>query len=131
MTTPPLVELLDVSNLHDHSQLSRRFLEIAELILSSHRLRIEYEGMSTEFEILEIEFYLHKEGLHEDPFCHAHQDQMRSAQWYANDLTSSQALLIRIIGIFIVLPPAHLTSDPTRLQQTLGDTAEVHARALT
>ena len=75
-------ELLDVSNLHNHFQISRRFLEIGESILSSHCLRVEYEGTSTDFEILEIEFYLRKEGLHEDPFCHAHHDQRRSAQWY-------------------------------------------------
>ncbi|KAF8524451.1 hypothetical protein JB92DRAFT_2703719 [Gautieria morchelliformis] len=85
----PLEELLDVSTLQNHDQISRRFLEISKAILFSYCLRVEYEGKSTDFQILEIEFYLCKNGVHEDPFCHAHDGQRGSAKYFHRSSASS------------------------------------------
>lgn len=78
----PLSLLLDVSELETPGHISLRFREIAEAILYDYRLRIEYGGHTTDFELLEIEFYLQRTNVHEDPFCHAHDDQKKAAQWY-------------------------------------------------
>ncbi|KAF8525557.1 hypothetical protein BU17DRAFT_41760 [Hysterangium stoloniferum] len=78
----PLPDLLDVSIVKNHAELSGRFSAIAEALLLEYHLRIEYEGTVTDFEILEIEFYLYLPDVHEDPFCHGHDDQTASAQWY-------------------------------------------------
>lgn len=38
------------------------------------------------FEILELEFYLWKYEIHEDPFTHGSEEQKRSGKWYISSL---------------------------------------------
>ncbi|KAF8575330.1 hypothetical protein K439DRAFT_1277856, partial [Ramaria rubella] len=88
-------ELLDASKLINHSQISTRFSEITQAIIYNHYLRVDHEGTSTDFEILEIEFYLYMDEVHSDPFCHAHDDQRISAQWYFHRAPRNTASTIR------------------------------------
>ena len=76
-----LAGLLDLSTLDNAQQIPERFCEIAKTLLHNYRLCVEHEETCTTFQLLEIEFYLFMEKVHEDPFCHSHTDQSRSAQW--------------------------------------------------
>ncbi|THH07931.1 hypothetical protein EW146_g9156 [Bondarzewia mesenterica] len=97
-----LQHLLDFSStsLTSSSAITSRFDEIASYLLHHARLICQtylpdkscsdsksIDGTSTstiieEYEILEVEFYLIKTGIHEDPFTHGNEEQRTSGQWY-------------------------------------------------
>ncbi|GJE99788.1 hypothetical protein PsYK624_160590 [Phanerochaete sordida] len=74
--------LLDLTSLTSHADLSARFADIADILLNHVVLRLATSSTSTDFEILELEFYLHKSECHEDPFTHAAEEQRASGKWY-------------------------------------------------
>ncbi|EKM60155.1 uncharacterized protein PHACADRAFT_206334 [Phanerochaete carnosa HHB-10118-sp] len=74
--------LLDLSSLTEHADLSVRFMDIAEILLNGVLLRLTANSATTDFEILELEFYLFKSGCHEDPFTHGTEEQRQSGKWY-------------------------------------------------
>lgn len=77
-----LLSLLDLQALTSHPQLVARFDEIAHLLLHEYRIRLsEAEDEFEEYEILELEFYLQIEGLHNDPFTHGTNEQKVSGNW--------------------------------------------------
>lgn len=79
---PSLVDLLDFSTLTRDSGITTRFNQLAEAILCEYDLLLENGDAQTEFEILELEFYLQKSGCHEDPFTHGADEQRYSGRWY-------------------------------------------------
>ncbi|KAI0321966.1 hypothetical protein OF83DRAFT_1096699 [Amylostereum chailletii] len=79
--------LLDFSStaLSSTSSITERFDCIAELLFTRYRLVVNLLGTSTsreEYDILEVEFYLDKEGCHEDPYTHGAEEQRVGGQWY-------------------------------------------------
>ncbi|KDQ63970.1 hypothetical protein JAAARDRAFT_27642 [Jaapia argillacea MUCL 33604] len=88
-TTPPsessqpdLHALLDFTSLTTHPEISTRFDQIASSLLYDYRISITNGATVTEFEILELECYLHKVGCHEDPFTRGAEEQRKSGLWY-------------------------------------------------
>lgn len=77
-----LSELLDFSALTSQSDIHGRFKELAEAMLCKHSLSLKHGGKQTEFDILEIEFYLQKSEYHEDPYTHGTEEQRFSGRWY-------------------------------------------------
>jgi hypothetical protein len=75
-----LQELLDLTSVSGDQDISSRFDAIARSLLHDYRLCVELDGKKTAFELLEIEFYLRKEG-HYDPFCHGTDEQNTSGKW--------------------------------------------------
>ncbi|OAX32586.1 hypothetical protein K503DRAFT_794724 [Rhizopogon vinicolor AM-OR11-026] len=74
--------LLDFTSSCSQDEISSRFDSISSTLLSEYCLSIIHGGSGTNYEILELEFYLQKSGCHEDPFTHGSADQERSGQWY-------------------------------------------------
>ncbi|KAI6043724.1 hypothetical protein EDC04DRAFT_2951858 [Pisolithus marmoratus] len=77
-----LTSLLDLSALTTRDDISARFDAIARELLCNYVVTIVHNGVPTDYEILELEFYLQKVGCHEDPFTHGSFEQERSGQWY-------------------------------------------------
>ncbi|THU86181.1 hypothetical protein K435DRAFT_590386, partial [Dendrothele bispora CBS 962.96] len=80
-----LLQLLDLTLLSDSDSISRRFNDIADLLLRKFELVVKsyHENQrETCYKILELEFYLWKTGCHEDPFTHGSEEQRLSGQWY-------------------------------------------------
>ncbi|KAL4076474.1 hypothetical protein J3A83DRAFT_4089035, partial [Scleroderma citrinum] len=77
-----LGSLLDFSALSSLEHISARFDAIAHELLCTHVLSVVHNGIHTDYEILELEFYLQKAGCHEDPFTHGSKEQEHSGQWY-------------------------------------------------
>ena len=90
--TKKLVDLLDLRNVSSHDDLDFKFGEIARSLMHEHLLALSCSSskrtnctkrkaaLEESYEILEIEFYLRKEG-HEDPFAHATPEQGVSGKW--------------------------------------------------
>jgi hypothetical protein len=78
--TRPIAELLDVTTLNDATELSDRFNNIAHALFHDYVVSVTKDGKQTEYQILELEFYLQKAGWHEDPFTHGSEGQERSGQ---------------------------------------------------
>ena len=79
-----LTEALDLTVLNSSQEISGRFDELARSLMSSHVIHLHTPGSPSEaieYEILELEFYLHKPGCHVDPFTHRAAEQTRSGQW--------------------------------------------------
>ncbi|KAG1736431.1 uncharacterized protein EDB91DRAFT_1238056 [Suillus paluster] len=74
--------LLDLTSSCSQDDISARFDSIASALLSEYYLSIVHGSSQTNYEILELEFYLQKSGCHEDPFTHGSAEQERSGQWY-------------------------------------------------
>ena len=74
--------LLDLSSLTKHTDFSARFADIAEVLLNHVILHLNAEGKPTNFQILELEFYLFKSGCHEDPFTHGSDERRQSGKWF-------------------------------------------------
>lgn len=78
---------LNISTLLDFTQLStthkirERFDDIAKSLLHEHILCIATPKGEASYAILEIEMYLKKEAVHEDPFTHASDEQRVSGNW--------------------------------------------------
>ncbi|KIM61469.1 hypothetical protein SCLCIDRAFT_1215919 [Scleroderma citrinum Foug A] len=77
-----LGSFLDLSTLSSPEHISARFESIAHELLCTNILSIVHNSVHTDYEILELEFYLQKAGCHEDPFTHGSREQERSGQWY-------------------------------------------------
>src|ERR1700722_5235561 len=80
-TSVKLACLLDLTDLTTLPDLSTRFDEIANALFFDVQLSLGHGDQQTEFDILELEFYLKKEDSHEDPFTHGSEEQNRSGQW--------------------------------------------------
>lgn len=79
-----LTDALDFTALNSPQEISGRFDELARLLIFGHVIHLRTPGIAhkdTEYEILELEFYLHKPGSHADPFTHRATEQKRSGQW--------------------------------------------------
>lgn len=76
-----LAALLDLSSLESHADIELRFGQIARALIHDHILVITIEdGSRTEYDLLEVEFYLRKPG-HDDPFAHGAYEQQVSGKW--------------------------------------------------
>lgn len=75
--------LLDFSLVDTNEEIARRLDLISESLLHSFSLVVKPEKASKEieFQIMEAEFYLHIDGLHEDPFSHGSEDKKFSGRW--------------------------------------------------
>jgi len=79
-----LAEALDFTALNSLQEISGRFEEVARSLMFDHVIHLHAPGSPSkdiEYEILELEFYLHKPCCHADPFTHRATEQMRSGQW--------------------------------------------------
>lgn len=79
-----LTEALDFTALNSLQEISGRFDELARLLMLGHVIHLHTPGSppkDIKYEILELEFYLHKPGCHADPFTHRAAEQRRSGQW--------------------------------------------------
>lgn len=79
-----LTEALDLTALNSLQEISGRFDELARLLMFGYVIHLRTPGVppkDTEYEILELEFYLHKPGCHADPFTHRATEQKRTGQW--------------------------------------------------
>ena len=79
-----LTEALDLTALNTLQEISSRLDELARSLMSGYVIHLHAPGSSPkdiEYEILELEFYLHKPGCHVDPFTHRAAEQTRSGHW--------------------------------------------------
>ncbi|KAJ3801196.1 hypothetical protein GGU11DRAFT_675573 [Lentinula aff. detonsa] len=77
-----LTSLFDFSNQETAASIQIRFDEIARHILHHLSLVIRSSsGILGTFEVLELEFYLWKSVVHEDPFTHGSAEQAKSGNW--------------------------------------------------
>ncbi|KAG5342940.1 hypothetical protein C0989_005889 [Termitomyces sp. Mn162] len=65
-----LLQSLDFSALNSTSAISERFDHLGRSLIHDFHLVVKSSNEETVFEILELEFYLRKDGCHEDPFTH-------------------------------------------------------------
>lgn len=75
--------LLDFTQLSTSHAIQERFDDIAKSLLHDNLLCITTPEGETSYAILEIEMYLKKETVHEDPFTHASDEQRVSGNWYS------------------------------------------------
>ncbi|KAF9463686.1 hypothetical protein BDZ94DRAFT_596079 [Collybia nuda] len=80
--TTSLQKLLDFTSLGQLSDISDRFEQVGHALLHDFFLVVRCGSMETQFEILELEFYLLKSGCHEDPFTHGSEEQKFGGRWY-------------------------------------------------
>jgi hypothetical protein len=73
--------LLDLTSLYSQDGISARFDSISGALLSEYYLSVIRGSSQTDYEILELEFYLQTSGCHEDLFTHGSAEQERSGQW--------------------------------------------------
>jgi hypothetical protein len=79
-----LTEALDLTVPNSLQEISIRFDELARLLMFNHVIHLHTPGLQpgdVQYEILELEFYLHKPGCHADPFTHRAAEQRRSGHW--------------------------------------------------
>ena len=79
-----LAEALDLTALNSVQEISSRFDELASSLMFGHVIQLHAPGSpprDIEYEILELEFYLHKPGCHVDPFTHRAAEQRRGGLW--------------------------------------------------
>ncbi|KAF8887244.1 hypothetical protein CPB84DRAFT_1684681 [Gymnopilus junonius] len=76
--------LLDFSLVDSEEEIARRLQTISKTLLHGFKLVVKPDGSSQEieFQVMEAEFYLQIDGLHEDPFTHGSEEQKFSGQWY-------------------------------------------------
>jgi hypothetical protein len=81
-TLKEFIQMLDLSSVTEEKEIADRMTQISKALL--HDIRIvarKASGKETEFQVLEAEFYLQIEGIHEDPFTHGSEEQKVSARW--------------------------------------------------
>lgn len=79
-----LTEALDFTALNSLQEISGRFDELAKSLMFNHVIHLHTPGSppkDIEYEMLELEFYLHKPGCHVDPFTHRAAEQRKGGQW--------------------------------------------------
>ena len=81
ITAESLQQLLDFSHLSDEQCIKARFDVVANALLRDFHLVLRCENVETEFQILELEFYLQKAGCHEDPYTHGGEEQKICGRW--------------------------------------------------
>ncbi len=108
--------LLDFSSVQEEEEIKSRLDQISRSLLHDFRLAVRRaDGKEAEFEVLEAEFYLQIEGIHEDPFTHGSEEQKFSGRWYVvyemcfHCSSFAHKLYIFIIGTSIVLQSAPKT----------------------
>src|ERR1700720_2910430 len=79
-TCSSIANLLDFSKLTFHSNINSRFGQLADVLLCDYYLLLKHQDLEHGFDILELEFYLHKSGCHEDPFTHGADEQRYSGR---------------------------------------------------
>ncbi|KAH0589406.1 hypothetical protein H2248_005163 [Termitomyces sp. 'cryptogamus'] len=77
-----LLQSLDFSALNSTSAISERFDHLGRSLIHDFHLVVKSSNEETVFEILELEFYLRKDGCHEDPFTHGSEEQKVCGKWY-------------------------------------------------
>ena len=82
LTLKEFIHLLDFSSVTEEEGISSRMTDISisllhDIILAARKAN----GKETEFEVLEAEFYLQIERIHEDPFTHGSEEQKFSGRW--------------------------------------------------
>ncbi|KAI0089672.1 hypothetical protein BDY19DRAFT_993243 [Irpex rosettiformis] len=88
-----LFRLSDFTSLNLSQDVISQFSAIAEILLNEVQLQItsaQASQTSTKtpapdvgnYKLLEVEFYLWKDGSHEDPFTHGSEQQKHSGRWY-------------------------------------------------
>ncbi|THH02811.1 hypothetical protein EW145_g6695 [Phellinidium pouzarii] len=85
--TVALSALLEFTAVSSHPDIHCRFDQIARALCHNHLLVVttqlaSAEPRRSEYEFLEIEFYLRKQDVHEDPFTHGSREQKSSGNWY-------------------------------------------------
>ena len=112
-THPPLSSLLDFSHLSSQADIYSRFTQLSQSLLNHHTLLLLRQGLEIEYDILEIEFYLLKEGCHEDPYTHGAEEQRSSGRWYVPLALFSSFLhdLYYILRYFHRAPGTRSTSE--------------------
>ncbi|TEB32158.1 hypothetical protein FA13DRAFT_1731905 [Coprinellus micaceus] len=73
-TDVALDSLIDLSDVENQEQL--------QLSSVDYHLVVTRPGATTKVEFMEVEFYLQKEGFHEDPFTHGSEEQKVAGRWY-------------------------------------------------
>ena len=77
-----IFSLLDLTQQDSTNELCIAFDKIAKSMLHDQILCITTPKGETQYAILELEMYLKKEGIHEDPFTHASDEQRVAGNWY-------------------------------------------------
>ena len=81
-TLKEFVQMLDFSSVTEEKEIADRMAQISRALLHDIRLVARTaSGRETEFQVLEAEFYLQIEGIHEDPFTHGSEEQKVSGRW--------------------------------------------------
>ena len=75
--------LLDFSLVDTEEEIAKRLDVISQTLLHGFRLvaRHQESAKEVEFQVMEAEFYLQIDGLHEDPFTHGSEEQKFSGRW--------------------------------------------------
>ncbi|KAH9919714.1 uncharacterized protein B0H18DRAFT_937053 [Fomitopsis serialis] len=81
-SVPQLFSMLDLAQLNSPEDIETRFSTIASALLNDYRLSVATEHGKTEYDFMEIEFYLYRPGCHADPFTHRSHEQQYAGQWY-------------------------------------------------
>ncbi|KAJ3759041.1 hypothetical protein EV360DRAFT_42631, partial [Lentinula raphanica] len=75
--------ILDLSGQNTTASIQLRFDELARYILHDSVIVVQnVQGILATFEVLELEFYLWKALVHEDPFTHGSVEQAKGGNWY-------------------------------------------------
>lgn len=118
-TLRSLRQHLDFSALESASSIEKRANVVAEALLHDFRLVVRrHDAVEVEHEILELEFYLWKDGCHEDPFTHGSEEQKISGQWCVIFALSARKLsLIFMLQVFPSSPKTlyRFTPEPDEL----------------
>ena len=85
-TEVALESLIDLSDVENQEQLQVRFDAVAKALLCDYNLVVTRPGTTTKVEFMEIEFYLQKEGFHEDPFTHGSEEQKLAGRWQVDSV---------------------------------------------
>lgn len=76
-----LQKLLDFTKPDNLSDISDQFNKVANALLHDFHLVVKRGDTETQFQILELEFYLLKSDCHEDPFTHGTEEQKVGGRW--------------------------------------------------
>jgi hypothetical protein len=107
-----LQKYLNTDLLSSFSRIQTQFDVTADFILKNCVISVDDKV----YRITEIEFYYYREGIHEDPFVHKHENQLEMGVWYfhnvGQDLTFGDGRNYGGILIRGILPPG---SDPGKI----------------
>ncbi|KAF9522113.1 hypothetical protein CPB83DRAFT_864930 [Crepidotus variabilis] len=83
LALPEFARLIDFSSVETAEEITIRLRNISQALLHDfHFVARKADGKETEFKVLEAEFYLQIETIHEDPFTHGSEEQKLSGRWY-------------------------------------------------